>query len=44
VYLEGRKPYVLVILTQFSADRSRGTAVADVSRDVFNTLAGNIDE
>jgi beta-lactamase class A len=40
VYLEGRKPYVLVILTQFSAEQGRGTAVADVSRDIFNTLAG----
>ncbi|MCU1349777.1 MAG: beta-lactamase [Acidobacteria bacterium] len=40
VYLEGRKPYVLVILTQFSADAGRGTAVADVSRDIYNTLAG----
>ena len=44
VYLEGRKPYVLVILTQFSADQGRGTAVADVSRDIFNTLAGSSDE
>jgi beta-lactamase class A len=40
VYLEDRKPYVLVILTQFSAERTRGTAVADLSRDIFNTLAG----
>lgn len=39
VFLEGRKPYVLVILTQFSADTGRGTAVADVSRDIYNTLA-----
>jgi beta-lactamase class A len=44
VYLEGRKPYVLVILTQFSADQGRGTAVADVSRDIFTTLAGSLDE
>jgi Beta-lactamase class A len=44
VYLEGRKPYVLVILTQFSADAARGTAVADVSRDIFNTLAGSNHE
>jgi beta-lactamase class A len=44
VYLEGRKPYVLVILTQFAADQSRGTAVADVSRDIFNALAGSNDE
>src|SRR5450755_1069113 len=40
VYLEGRKPYVLVILTQFTAETGRGTAVADVSRDIYNTLAG----
>ncbi|HUR81494.1 MAG TPA: serine hydrolase [Thermoanaerobaculia bacterium] len=44
VYLDGRKPYVLVILTQFAAEQGRGTAVADVSRDIFNTLAGNIYE
>ncbi|MGZ8795782.1 MAG: serine hydrolase [Thermoanaerobaculia bacterium] len=44
VYLEGRKPYVLVILTQFSAEAGRGTAVAEVSRDIFNTLAGTIHE
>ncbi len=40
VYLEGRKPYVLVILTQFPAETGRGTAVAELSRDIFNTLAG----
>jgi beta-lactamase class A len=40
VYLEGRKPYVLVILTQFTAETGRGTAVAEVSRDIFNSLAG----
>ena len=44
VYLDGRKPYVLVILTQFPAEQGRGTAVADVSRDIFNTLAGSIYE
>src|SRR5215210_5592418 len=44
VYLEGRKPYVLVILTQFAAEQGRGTAVAEVSRDIFTTLAGNIYE
>lgn len=38
VFVEGRKPYVLVILTQFAAETGRGTAVADVSRDIFNTL------
>ncbi len=40
VYLEGRKPYVLVILTQFPAETGRGTAVAELSRDIFNTLGG----
>src|SRR5258708_4817378 len=40
VFLQDRKPYVLVILTQFAADTARGTAIADVSRDIFNTLTG----
>ena len=40
VFVEDRKPYVLVILTQFAADSARGTAVADVSRDIYNTIAG----
>jgi len=44
VFLEGRKPYVLVILTQFGADNVRGTAVAEVSRDIYNTMAGLADE
>jgi beta-lactamase class A len=44
VYVEDRKPYVLVILTQFKAETRRGTAVADVSRDIFNTLAGSTYE
>jgi beta-lactamase class A len=44
VYLDGRKPYVLVILTQFAPEQGRGTAVADVSRDIFNTLAGSVYE
>jgi beta-lactamase class A len=44
VYLDGRKPYVLVILTQFPAENGRGTAVADVSRDIFQTLAGSVYE
>jgi len=44
VYLEGRKPYVLVILTQFPAETGRGTAVADVSRDIFNTISGMMYE
>ncbi|HEY0372335.1 MAG TPA: serine hydrolase [Thermoanaerobaculia bacterium] len=44
VYLDGRKPYVLVILTSFPAEQGRGTAVAEVSRDIFNTLAGSVYE
>jgi beta-lactamase class A len=44
VYLEGRKPYLLVILTKFSAEHGRGSAVADVSRDIFNAIAGMTDE
>lgn len=43
VYLEKRKPYVLVILTQFPAETGRGTAVADVSRDIFNTISEMIE-
>lgn len=44
VYLEGRRPYVLVILTEFPAEHGRGTAVADVSRDIYNTLASSVYE
>lgn len=40
VYFEDRKPYVLVILTRFNPTRGRGTAVADISRDIYATLAG----
>jgi len=40
VYLEGRQPYVLVILTQFPSDAERTTAVAEVSRDIYECLAG----
>jgi len=40
VFIEDRKPYVLVILTQFPAETGRGKAVADVSRDIYNTIAG----
>ncbi|HEV2719267.1 MAG TPA: serine hydrolase, partial [Thermoanaerobaculia bacterium] len=39
IFLEGREPYVLVVLTQFPAETGRGTAVAKVSRDIFNTLS-----
>src|SRR5918912_3079542 len=41
VFLENRKPYVLVILTQFAAETGRGTAVAEVSRDIYTPLAGS---
>jgi beta-lactamase class A len=44
VFLEDRKLYVLVILTQFGAETERGTAVAEVSRDIHNTLAGMVYE
>jgi beta-lactamase class A len=44
VYLDGRKPYVLVILTQFPAETGRGTAVAELSRDIYTTLAGTTYE
>ena len=40
VYLEGRRPYVLVILTQFPSEAGLTTAVADVSRDIYECLAG----
>src|SRR5207249_11542236 len=40
VFLEDRKPYVLVILTQFGSETGRTTAVADVSRDIYECLAG----
>ena len=39
VYLENRKPYALVILTQFHSENPRSTAVADVSRDIYECLA-----
>lgn len=44
VFLDSRKPYVLVILTQFPAETGRGTAVAELSRDIYNTLAGSTYE
>jgi beta-lactamase class A len=34
VYLPDRKPYVLVVLTQFDKAAKRGSAIADVSREV----------
>lgn len=39
IFLEGREPYALVVLTQFPAEAGRGTAVAEISRDIFNTLS-----
>jgi beta-lactamase class A len=39
VYLGSRRPYFLVILTQFPEEVGRGRAVADVSKDVFASLA-----
>ena len=40
VYLEDRRPYVLVVLTRFDQATPRGTAVAEVSRDIYECLAG----
>jgi beta-lactamase class A len=40
VYLDERKPYILVVLTQFDATSGRSTAVADISRDIYAHLAG----
>jgi len=40
VYLEGRKPYVLVILTQFPMLTGSASAVAEVSREIHECLAG----
>jgi beta-lactamase class A len=38
IYMGTRNPYFLVILTQFPAAARRSAAVADVSRDLFETL------
>ena len=43
VYLAGRNPYVVVILTQFPTESGRGPAVAEVSKDIFRCLAGIAD-
>ena len=37
IYIGNRNPYYLVVLTQFPAGR-RAAAVADISRDLFETL------
>ena len=39
VFRDGRKPYVLVVLTQFPSGQKGNTAVAEVSRDVFESLS-----
>jgi beta-lactamase class A len=39
VFLEDRKPYVLVVLTRFSPQVGRGKAVAEISREVHSALA-----
>jgi beta-lactamase class A len=39
VFLEGRRPYVVVILTQFPSELAGHRAVAEVSRDVFESLS-----
>ena len=40
VYLEGRKPYVLVVLTQFPNHHGAGAAVAEVSKDIYQAILG----
>lgn len=44
VYIEGRKPYVLVVLTKFEPETGRGRAVAEISREVHSALAELNDE
>jgi beta-lactamase class A len=39
VYVGKRRPFFLVVLTQFAEHRRRTTAVAEASRDIFETLA-----
>jgi beta-lactamase class A len=39
VYLGRRRPFFLVVLTQFGEKQGRSTAVAEVSRDIFDSLA-----
>ena len=38
IYMGNRNPYFLVILTQFAAQAKRSAAVAEVSKDLFETL------
>lgn len=39
VFMEDRKPYVLVVLTRFAPAVGRGRAVAEISREVHSALA-----
>ena len=38
IYIGNRRPYFLVVLTQFPADVGRTSAVADVSQSIFESL------
>jgi beta-lactamase class A len=38
VYIGNRRPYFLVVLTQFPAEAGRSSAVAEVSQGIFETL------
>lgn len=44
VYFEDRRPYALAVLTSFPADVGRTGAVAAISRDIFQSLAGRLHE
>jgi beta-lactamase class A len=44
VYFEARRPYALAVLTSFPADVGRTGAVAAISRDIFQSLAGRLHE
>jgi beta-lactamase class A len=39
IYVGRKRPFFLVVLTQFEEQRRRSTAVAEVSRDIYDTLA-----
>ena len=40
VFLEGRRPYVLVVLTRFAREKGGSPAVSEVSRDIYEHLSG----
>jgi beta-lactamase class A len=44
VYLEKRQPYVLVVLTRFAPETGRSGAVAEISRDIFETFSEIADD